>query len=61
MEVKVISVPLADTGLGIEAGYANDAELMEAAIAERAAQPPEIRALMDQVDAEFERRVLFGE
>lgn len=59
--VRIVTVPMLDTGLGREAGYANDRELLEAGEAQRAALPAEVRELVDEVDARFERRVLFGE
>lgn len=59
--IQVISVPLGDTGLGRAAGFKDDAELIAKAKAERKALPPEIRKMADEMDAEFERRVLFGE
>lgn len=56
----VVSVPMPalDTGLGREAGYANDDELREAAAAQRAALPPAVRAIADEFDAELDRRIL---
>lgn len=53
-ELTVHAVPVLDTGLGREAGYANDAELIEAAQAQRAEIEamlmPEALARLDAVD-----------
>jgi hypothetical protein len=62
VEIKVVHVPMLDTGLGREAGYANDAELVEAANKQRA----EMFALMTSEaverfkasEREVERRLL---
>lgn len=58
--LTVHSVPVIDTGIGIEAGYESDVAMLAAAEAKRAALPPAVRTLLDQVDAEVERRILFG-
>jgi hypothetical protein len=60
-QITVRSVPMFDTGIGREAGYANDAELIAAAAAEREALPPALRDLMDRLDAELTRRVVEGD
>lgn len=60
LHIEVIAVPMGDTGLGREAGFKDDAELIAKAKAERDAMPPHIRELAEEIDAEFERRVLFG-
>lgn len=59
--MKVTTVPVLDTGIGISQGYASDAEFAKAAAAERAKQPPEIQALFDEADRRLERLILFGE
>jgi hypothetical protein len=56
--IKIVKMPMHDTGLGREAGFENDQQLIEHAERERAKLDPEVRALVDQVDAEFQRRVL---
>lgn len=57
-KIEVHTFPMLDTGIGQEAGFANDAELMAAAAAERAALPLEVREAMDEIDREVERRML---
>lgn len=57
-EIRVVRIPMLDTGLGREAGFANDAELVEHAKREREALSPAVRELVDELDAELERRVL---
>lgn len=51
-----------DTGLGREAGYRDDAELIEAASAQRAELEemlmPEALAKLDAAEADLERRFL---
>lgn len=63
-EIEVTRVPCLDTGLGQEAGYANDAELIKAGKAQRAALEailtPEALARLDALEAEAERRFLGG-
>lgn len=50
----VQSVPVLDTGIGVEMGYANDAELIEAARIEREAAlaclTPEMRARFEAAE-----------
>ena len=62
--LTVHTVPMHDTGLGREAGYANDAELIEAGKKQRveaeALLTPEALARIDAAEAELTRRVLFG-
>lgn len=58
IQFTVRTVPVLDTGLGIEAGYASDAEFIRAAEAERAALDPEVRAGLDDLNAELQRRIL---
>jgi hypothetical protein len=61
-EPRVIQVPMLDTGLGREAGYASDAELIAAyekdrAELERLLTPEALKAL-DDAEAEATRRLL---
>jgi hypothetical protein len=61
-EMRVVSVPVLDTGLGREAGYASDAEMAAADEAARAEieallSPEALRLLKDAEDA-FTRSVL---
>jgi hypothetical protein len=58
IEFTVHSFPVLDSGIGIEAGYASDAEMLEAAEAERALMSPAMRELADKMDAEAERWIL---
>ena len=63
-EMRVVRVPMHDTGLGREAGYRDDAELIEAGKAERAELEhlltAEALAMFDAAEREATRRALFG-
>ncbi|WP_320672370.1 hypothetical protein [Patulibacter defluvii] len=61
VSLRIITVPMLDTGIGHEAGYANDAELIAAAEAERQQWTLTERALADAVAAEIDRLWLTGE
>lgn len=61
MNLKVVTVPMLDTGIGIEAGFKDDADLIRHARAERAAMDPLTREIVDKIDAEVDRRWLWGE
>ena len=63
-KMRVVRVPMADTGLGREAGYANDAEMIEAAKQQRAELEslltPDELARLDATEEEVTRRFLSG-
>lgn len=59
--IRIYKVPVLDTGIGREAGFESDKELIAAAQAERDALPPEVRQLADAVDEEIDRAFLFGD
>jgi hypothetical protein len=63
-EYTVRRVPMHDTGLGREAGYANDKAMIEAAKRMRAEieaiLTPEALARFDAAEDEITRRILFG-
>jgi hypothetical protein len=63
-DTRVILVPMMDTGLGLEAGYANDRELIEAANAQRqelkALLTPETWANIEEAEAKLTKRILGG-
>jgi hypothetical protein len=59
--MKVHSFPVLDTGIGIEAGYASDRDLLEAAAKERAEKSPADRAILDECDRLIDRAFLFGD
>jgi hypothetical protein len=63
--IEIHKTPMLDTGIGQSMGYANDAEFIAAAQAEREAAlellTPEARATIEAAEAELERRLLFGE
>lgn len=61
VDLTVERVPVGDTGIGIAAGYSSDRELIEVADAERAALPPEARAVLERAERELERRVILGD
>lgn len=60
VEFRIVTVPMLDTGLGREAGYEDDAALVAAAQAERAALAPDVREIIEKVDAELDRAFLYG-
>jgi hypothetical protein len=47
-EMKIVKVPMLDTGIGREAGYANDRELIDAYEAQRAALSNAERQMLDE-------------
>lgn len=59
--VQVITAPLLDTGIGREAGFRDDAHLVEAAEAERASWPDLYREINDAMWADVTHRLLFGD
>lgn len=63
-EMRVVRFPVLDTGIGQAMGYANDAEFVAAAEAEREATlsllTPETRARFEEAEAEADRRFLLG-
>jgi hypothetical protein len=60
-DFKIVKVPMLDTGIGREAGYEDDAALIEAARKEREAMPPAIREAMERIEADLTRRFLIGD
>lgn len=64
-DFQVHRVPILDTGIGQEMGYANDAEFIAAAEAKRekalSMLTPEARKRFEDADAEIERQFLFGD
>lgn len=64
LNVQVVSVPMGDTGLGREAGFKDDAELIAAAEKQReelrATLTPEAFQRLEDAELEAERRFLFG-
>lgn len=58
LTLEVVTIPMLDTGIGIEAGYADDQELLAAGQAERDALPPPVRDMVDAIDEAVERRIL---
>jgi len=59
--LRVNRYVMADTGLGKEAGYENDAAMRDAVRAERAAMDPEVRAAIEEIERRFLRAALFGD
>jgi hypothetical protein len=63
-EIRIVKVPVLDTGIGRARGYANDQELIAATEAERervlGMLTPEARKRIEDAEAEAERRFLFG-
>lgn len=64
-EFEVVRVPMFDTGLGQEAGYADDAALLVTAAAQREELrlmlTPEAFERLEAAEAEGERQFLFGQ
>lgn len=58
VKITVHRVPMLDTGIGQEAGYANDQEFIEAVDAERAALDPEVREALEQAERDLARKLL---
>lgn len=62
--IRVHKVPMLDTGLGREAGYANDAEMITAAEAQRAEIEklliPDALARLDAAEETATQAFLFG-
>lgn len=63
IEFRVVKVDISDTldELARENGYESYDALVEKAEAERAELSPAVRAVVEKFDAEWERRVLFGD
>lgn len=65
LAMTVRSVPVLDTGIGREMGYANDAEFIDVAEAERAEimamLSPEARERLERAERESTQRLLFGD
>lgn len=66
-KTTVRTVPMLDTGIGREAGYRDDAEMITAMNAKRQEMrdlltllTPEAFARLEAAEAEVERRFLFG-
>ena len=63
-EIHVVKVPMMDTGIGREAGFRDDAHLIEVATAEREAAlsllTPEARARIEAAESEMQRRFIVG-
>lgn len=57
---RTVSVPMDDTGIGQEAGYANDRAFLAAAEAERALLPESVRAAVEEFDRAMSRAFFFG-
>lgn len=64
LKLIVHKVPVSDTGIGREMGFANDAEFLEHAHVEREKAmellTPAERKRFEDAEAEAERRFLFG-
>lgn len=61
LRLRTVSVPMLDTGLGREAGFANDLELKAFAALERAGRPPWMQGLMQRIDAQLTRAFVLGD
>lgn len=61
IHIEVRKAPFLDTGIGREAGYANDEEFIAAVEAECARLSPDLRRALEVFEAEVERRFLLGD
>ena len=65
VEITTRTFPPLDTGIGREAGYASDVDLIEAAEAQRQAiramVAPDVWARVEAAEAEMQRRFFFGD
>jgi hypothetical protein len=63
-EMRIVKVPMLDTGLGREAGFASDAEMIDVATGQRAwlesVLTPEALASLDAAEREAARRLIGG-
>jgi hypothetical protein len=59
-QVKTVKVPVYDTGLGREAGYENDAALIDAWNKRRASLPEAQRRMEDEFMARMARAFVLG-
>ena len=63
-ELKVVRVPVYDTGIGREQGYANDEEFVKAAVAEREEMlkllTPKGRAMIEEAEQRAQHELIFG-
>lgn len=60
-DLKIVKVPMLDTGIGQEAGYKDDAEFMEAMRKKREALSPEVRRCVGEFERALLHRALFGD
>lgn len=59
--LTIYTVPMLDTGLGREAGFRDDAELIEAARRKREAMPPVVREIVEAIDRRLEDAAINGD
>jgi hypothetical protein len=63
--LRIVKVPVLDTGIGQSLGYRDDRHLIEAGEAKRAEinemLTPEAAAKLRKVDEDLDRRFLFGD
>lgn len=60
LELRVVRMPMLDTGIGREAGFRDDEHLREVAIAEREAMSPPARELADRIERDLEEAFING-
>lgn len=62
LTLRVVRVPLLDTGLGREAGFRDDAHMIEVAKAEREVmnQDPLSKGILERMDRAEDEAFLFG-
>jgi hypothetical protein len=59
-EIEVVTFTMHDTGLGQEAGYRDDREMIAAAKAEREAMDPVARSIVEEVDRRIDDAFING-
>jgi hypothetical protein len=60
LRTYIVEGEVLDTGIGREAGFKDDAELVEHARREREALDPDVRELVDEIDRRFAAKFLNG-
>jgi hypothetical protein len=60
IEVKVVTMPMLDTGIGKLGGFRDDAHLIEVAKAERDAMPEWQRQMCEELDRKMEHAFING-
>jgi hypothetical protein len=60
IRLSVLKVPFLDTGIGREAGYANDEEFIQDCMKQRAKLDPRVRDILDDVSKRLDEEFING-